>query len=41
MINIEKNQPHGFGRAIRTDNSKFIDEQFKDGVDYGYTRDIW
>ena len=30
MINKD-NQPHGYGRAIDTDNSDFIDAQWKDG----------
>ena len=39
MVNKD-NQPHGFGRAIRTDNVWFIDGQFKDGVEHGYIRVI-
>ena len=32
------NLPHGWGRAIKMDNSFFIDAQFKDGVPHGYYR---
>jgi hypothetical protein len=39
MVNKE-NKPHGFGRAVRTDNYSFIDAQFKDGELHGYTRYI-
>jgi hypothetical protein len=31
MINKD-NQPHGYGRAIKTDKWRFIDAQWKDGV---------
>ena len=37
MVNKD-NQPHGYGRAIRTDNLGFIDAQWKDGVEHGYSR---
>ena len=37
MVNKD-NQPHGYGRAIRTDNYYFIDAQFKDGELHGYYR---
>ncbi len=37
MVN-NNNKPHGFGRAIRTDNSWFTDGQFKDGKIHGYNR---
>ena len=30
MVNKD-NQPHGYGRAIRSDNGVFIDGQWKDG----------
>ena len=39
MINKD-NQPHGYGRAIETDNFCFIDAQWKDGVEHGYSRCI-
>ncbi len=39
MVN-RNNQPHGFGRAIRTNNEWCIDGQFKDGKLHGYIRDI-
>jgi len=39
MVNKD-NQPHGWGRAIRTDNEWFIDAQFKDGSMHGYIRVI-
>ncbi len=37
MVN-KNNYPHGFGRAIRTDNFSFFDGQFKDGKLNGYIR---
>ena len=39
MVNKD-NQPHGYGRAISTDNYDFIDGQWKDGVLHGYYREI-
>jgi hypothetical protein len=39
MVNKD-NQPHGWGRAIKTDKEWFIDAQFKDGVEHGYQRVI-
>ena len=39
MVNKD-NQPHGFGRAIETENDYFIDGQFKDGLRHGYIREI-
>ena len=39
MVN-KNNQPHGWGRAITTDNDFFIDGQFKDGAFHGYIREI-
>ncbi len=39
MVNKD-NQPHGFGRAIKTNNKSFIDGQFKDGKNHGYGRYI-
>ena len=39
MVNKD-NQPHGYGRLIETDNSRFIDGQWKDGVLHGYSRGI-
>jgi hypothetical protein len=39
MVNKE-NQPHGFGRAIRANNSWFYDGQFKDDKKHGYIRCI-
>jgi hypothetical protein len=35
MVN-KSNQPHGFGRAIETDNNSFLDAQFKNGLEHGY-----
>ena len=37
MVNKD-NQPHGYGRAIETDNARFYDAQWKDGVEHGYRR---
>ncbi|MFM7851328.1 MAG: hypothetical protein ACKO96_05255 [Flammeovirgaceae bacterium] len=37
MVNKD-NQPHGYGRAILTDNEWFFDGQFKDGAAHGYLR---
>ena len=39
MVNKD-NQPHGYGRAIETDNKWFYDGQFKDGEPHGYLREI-
>ena len=39
MVNKNK-QPHGFGRAIETDNDWFYDGQFKEGAFHGYYRAI-
>ena len=39
MVNKD-NQPHGYGRAIRTGNYYFIDGQWKDGREHGYCRRI-
>ena len=40
MVNKD-NQPHGYGRAISTDNDYFIDGQWKDGERHGYYRIIF
>ena len=40
MVNKD-NQPHGYGRAIETDNKVFIDGQWKDGAAHGYIREIY
>ena len=40
MVNKD-NQPHGFGRAIETDDHFFIDGQWKDGLPHGYIRRIY
>lgn len=40
MVNKMK-QPHGFGRAIRSDDMCFIDGQFSDGLLNGYARFIY
>ena len=37
MVNKD-NKPHGWGRAIRTDDNLFIDAQYKDGVYHGCSR---
>ena len=37
MVNKD-NKPHGYGRAIHTDNLCFIDGQWKDGERHGYYR---
>jgi len=39
MVNKD-NQPHGYGRAIEKNNNLFIDGQWKDGVEHGYSRKI-
>ncbi len=39
MVN-EHGQPHGFGRAIDSNNLSFIDGQWKNGVQHGYYRYI-
>ena len=39
MVNKD-NKPHGWGRAIHTDNYCFIDGQWKDGEWHGYLRCI-
>ena len=39
MVNKD-DQPHGWGRAFDTNNTGFIDAQWKDGVEHGYYRAI-
>ena len=39
MVNKD-NKPHGFGRALDTGNTFFIDGQFNDGAFHGYIRRI-
>ena len=40
MVDNKNNIPHGYGRAIQTDNKWFFDGQFKDGDFHGYVRRI-
>ena len=37
MVNRD-DKPHGWGRALDTDNYCFIDGQWKDGVPHGFYR---
>lgn len=40
MVCSKTNKPHGYGRAIDTDNFWFYEGQFKNGERHGYIRGI-